>query len=31
MKLILSLSRNETTVPFDYQQRLTGVIHRWLG
>ena len=31
MKLILSLSRNESTVPFDYQQRLTGVIHRWLG
>ena len=31
MKLILSLSRNSTTVPFDYQQKLIGVIHRWLG
>lgn len=31
MKTTLILSQNKKIVPFDYQQKLIGVIHRWLG
>ncbi len=31
MRLKLRLSRNKTTIPFDYQQKLVGTIHKWIG
>ncbi len=31
MRIKLSLSPNTTTVGFDYQQKLIGVVHKWLG
>ena len=31
MRLILKTSSNRSIVPFDYQQKLTGVLHKWLG
>jgi len=31
MRLKIKLSKNKTTVPFDYQQKLVGTIHKWLG
>jgi CRISPR-associated endoribonuclease Cas6 len=31
MRLYLNLTKSETKVPFNYQQFLTGVIHKWIG
>jgi CRISPR-associated endoribonuclease Cas6 len=31
MRLNLTLSPNETPVPFDHLHRLTGTLHKWLG
>lgn len=31
MRLKIKLSKNKTTVPFDYQQKLVGTLHKWLG
>lgn len=31
MRLYLKLSRNNQTVPFDYQVNLVGALHKWLG
>ncbi|RLD56327.1 MAG: CRISPR-associated endoribonuclease Cas6 [Bacteroidetes bacterium] len=31
MRLKLKLSKNKTTVPFNYQQKLVGTIHKWMG
>lgn len=31
MRLYLSLSRNNEVIPFNYQQYLTGAIHKWIG
>lgn len=31
MRFILKLSPNTETVPFNYQQKLLGVFHKWLG
>jgi len=31
MRLKLKLSKSNTTVPFDYQQKLVGTIHKWMG
>lgn len=31
MRLHLSLTTNRQPVPFDYQQRLVGTFHKWLG
>lgn len=31
MRLKIRLSKNKTTIPFDYQQKLVGTIHKWLG
>lgn len=31
MRLQLKLSKNKEIVPYEYQQRLIGVIHNWLG
>lgn len=31
MRLKLKLTKNKTTVPFEYQQKLVGTIHKWLG
>ncbi|MCW3464397.1 CRISPR-associated endoribonuclease Cas6 [Chitinophaga nivalis] len=31
MRCYLKLSRNERSLPFNYQQYLTGAIHKWLG
>ncbi|HUH74247.1 MAG TPA: CRISPR-associated endoribonuclease Cas6 [Chitinophagales bacterium] len=31
MRICISLSRNKELIPFNYQQLLTGVIHKWLG
>jgi len=31
MRLKLKLTKNKTIIPFDYQQKLVGVIHKWLG
>lgn len=31
MRVILNLSKNKRPVPFNYQQQLVGVFHRWLG
>lgn len=31
MRITLRTTPNENIVPFDYQQKLVGVIHKWLG
>jgi CRISPR-associated endoribonuclease Cas6 len=31
MRIYLTLSKNTETVPFAYQQLLTGVLHKWIG
>lgn len=31
MRLQLHTSNNDLTIPFNYQQKLTGVLHKWLG
>jgi len=31
MRLHIKTSPNSLTVPFNYQQKLTGVLHKWLG
>lgn len=31
MRLYLKLSKNDETIPFNYQHLLTGVIHKWIG
>ena len=31
MRIHLSTSANNELVPFNYQQKLLGVLHRWLG
>lgn len=31
MRIYLKLSKNEKIIPFDYQELLTGVIHKWIG
>ena len=31
MRLYLKLSRNNQTIPFDYQVNLVGALHKWLG
>jgi CRISPR-associated endoribonuclease Cas6 len=31
MRLKLKLTKNKITVPFDYQQKLVGTIHKWMG
>lgn len=31
MRLHLHTSNNDLTIPFNYQQKLTGVLHKWLG
>lgn len=31
MRLYLKLSKNNKTIPFNYQELMTGVIHKWIG
>lgn len=31
MRLYITLTQSDSTIPFNYQQLLTGVIHKWLG
>lgn len=31
MRIYLKLSKNTEVIPFNYQQLLTGVIHKWIG
>ena len=31
MRLHIKTTANNTIIPFDYQQKLTGVLHKWLG
>lgn len=31
MRIYLKLSKNKGTVPFDYQSKLVGRLHKWLG
>lgn len=31
MRLHIKTSANNAIIPFDYQQKLTGVLHKWLG
>ncbi|MBR5696192.1 MAG: CRISPR-associated endoribonuclease Cas6 [Paludibacteraceae bacterium] len=31
MRLHIKTSQNQIKIPFDYQQKLTGVLHKWLG
>ena len=31
MRILLKTSANTTPVPFDYQQKLVGTIHKWIG
>lgn len=31
MRIIIHTTPNSTVVPFDYQQKLVGTIHKWLG
>ncbi len=31
MRINLTISSNTTPVPFDYQQKLVGTIHKWIG
>lgn len=30
MRILLKTSPNTTPVPFDYQQKLVGTIHKWI-
>lgn len=31
MRIYIKLSKNEKIIPFNYQELLTGVIHKWIG
>lgn len=31
MRIYIKLSRNKELIPFNYQQLLTGVLHKWIG
>ncbi|MCK0115324.1 CRISPR-associated endoribonuclease Cas6 [Gelidibacter sp. F63206] len=31
MRIYLSLRKNDKSIPFNYQELLTGVIHKWIG
>jgi len=31
MRFKLKISKHKTTIPFDYQQKLVGTIHKWIG
>lgn len=31
MRIIIHTTPNSTVIPFDYQQKLVGTIHKWLG
>ena len=31
MRIYITLTQSESIVPFNYQQLLTGVLHKWLG
>ncbi len=31
MRIILKLSKNTEPIPFEYQSKLTGCIHKWIG
>lgn len=31
MRLFLRLAKNEKLIPFNYQRKLTGCIHKWIG
>ena len=31
MRITLNISSNTEPVPFDYQQKLVGTIHKWIG
>ena len=31
MRIYLRLSKNDKSIPFNYQELLTGVIHKWIG
>lgn len=31
MRLHIKTTQNVTLIPFDYQQKMTGVLHKWLG
>lgn len=31
MRIFIKTSANTTIIPFDYQQKMLGVIHKWLG
>lgn len=31
MRIYLKLCKNESSIPFNYQELLTGVIHKWIG
>lgn len=31
MRVYIQLSKNDKTIPFNYQPLITGVIHKWLG
>lgn len=31
MRIHISTNKNTSLVPFDYQQKLVGTIHKWIG
>ncbi|MEG1821282.1 MAG: hypothetical protein RR201_03485, partial [Malacoplasma sp.] len=31
MRIILETTSNTSIIPFEYQQKMLGVIHKWLG
>lgn len=31
MRIHISTTKNTSLVPFDYQQKLVGTIHKWIG
>ncbi len=31
MRLKIKITKSKTTIPFDYQQKLVGTIHKWFG
>lgn len=31
MRIYITLTQSDKTIPFNYQQLITGIIHRWLG
>lgn len=31
MRLIIKISRNKETIPFNYQPKLVGCLHKWIG